>query len=221
MLKDLKCKITYPATPTVCPIAISGGNNGPNQHQILIEDCFIETSHQIEIFNIFGITSSTDSIIQFNGVNDFKNNKALILATGIVPTNIKFINSRAASIRHDFNVLSVNTNISIYNDLGNYYYTPNLLVINNNVSGTYNINWLNDTYHLTITAATSLIDINLPPVGITKTITLYISGDFPLSLPAGWSTFITGEYIGTASMNKIVAEFINTGIYNVSIYTPD
>ncbi len=141
MLKDLKCKITYPSTPSHTPIKITGVNSGSNQHQIIIEDCAIETSHDIEIFNIItGITLSTDSIIQFRGVNDFKNNKALILATSVVPTNAKFITSRNSSIRHDFNVLSVNTNIKIYDEtLTNFRYKTYFVnsVTGNNANGRY------------------------------------------------------------------------------------
>jgi hypothetical protein len=116
MLKDLRVKITYPSTPTWQPIRISGANSATEQKQIILEDCFIETSHAIEIFNIVtGVSTDTESIIQFRGVNDFKNDKELILST-VTPTVPNFITSRGANIRHNFNKISSNTNLQIYNE---------------------------------------------------------------------------------------------------------
>lgn len=118
LLKDLRVKLVYPSTPSWQPIRISGAGTSTEQKQIILEDCYFETSHAIEIFSIIsGVTATTESIIQFRGVNDFKNGKELILATSVTPTVSNFITSRGSNLRHDFGVVSANLNIQIFNEM--------------------------------------------------------------------------------------------------------
>lgn len=99
-------------------------------------------------------------------------------------------------------------------------YLPKYLV-NATVSGTYNIDWDYDTLRLTMTGATVFSDINLPTSGLnTKTLTIYMDGNFTPTWPAGWTTYVTGTYDGTV-LNQIVVEFISTGVYWVDIYRAD
>lgn len=93
------------------------------------------------------------------------------------------------------------------------------LITNATVSGTYNIDWTKDTWDLILTGNTVLTQSNLPSSG-TKVISIYVSGNFTLSYPTGWTNYITGSYSGTATMNKIVVEFISAGRYNVTISKP-
>lgn len=99
-------------------------------------------------------------------------------------------------------------------------YLPKYLV-NATVSGTYNIDWDYDTLRLTMTGATVFSDINLPTSGVnTKTLTIYMNGNFTPTWPAGWTTYVTGTYDGTV-LNQIVVEFISTGVYWVDINRAD
>jgi hypothetical protein len=59
------------------------------------------------------------------------------------------------------------------------------VITDTNVSGNYVIDWKNDTYNLTLTGATTFSYINLPAnVNASKrTITIWITGSYPLLLP--------------------------------------
>lgn len=79
------------------------------------------------------------------------------------------------------------------------------LVTNASVSGTYNLDFNKDTYELTLTGNTTLTVSNLPS-GKTKVISVYITGNFSLTYPAGFSSRIVGTYDGTKN-NLIVIEY--------------
>lgn len=95
------------------------------------------------------------------------------------------------------------------------------LVTNAMVTGSYNIDWNNDVWDLTLTGNTTLTESNLPASGKTKTITLNIVGNFTLSYPADWTDFITGAYDGVATLNTITIQYFGTGKYKVLIVQPD
>ena len=81
------------------------------------------------------------------------------------------------------------------------------IITNASVSGTYNIDYsTGDVWDLTLTGNTTLTESNAPASGKTKTITLEVSGNFPLTYPAGWTTGITGAYSGTATLNTITIQ---------------
>lgn len=93
--------------------------------------------------------------------------------------------------------------------------------VNASVTATQNIDWQKDTFRFTMTGNTTFSDINLPTDGVnTKRITIYIDGNFTPTWPAGWTTNVTGLYNG-AVLNKIVVEFISTGLYWVDIHQAD
>lgn len=96
-----------------------------------------------------------------------------------------------------------------------------VLVTNASVTGTYNIDWTNDVWDLTLTGNTTLTESNLPASGKTKTITLNISGNHTLTYPAGWTSKITGAYRGTATLNTITIQYYGSGKYKVLIVQPD
>lgn len=89
-----------------------------------------------------------------------------------------------------------------------------------NITTTYNIDWNIGTHYLTMTANTTLTESNLPSGATTKVISIYITGNFALTLPANWSTNIIGGYDGTV-LNQIVVEYISSGVYWVTITQPD
>jgi hypothetical protein len=95
-----------------------------------------------------------------------------------------------------------------------------ILVTNNTVTGSYNIDWANNVWALTLTGNTILTESNLPATGTTKTISLNITGNFTITYPSGWSTFITGAYSGTATLNTITIQYLGTGKYKVLISQP-
>lgn len=91
------------------------------------------------------------------------------------------------------------------------------LLENATVSGTYALDYSSyEIWNLTLTGTTTFSESNLEP----KTILIRCTGNFALTFPAGWSTGITGAYIGTVS-NTIVVQYFKTGIYKVSIIQPD
>lgn len=91
------------------------------------------------------------------------------------------------------------------------------LVKNTSVTGSYNLDWTNDTWRLTLTGNTTFTESNLPASNTTKTVTLHVNGNFSITYPTGWSTWITGTYSGTATINTIVVEYIESGVYKVQI----
>jgi len=96
-----------------------------------------------------------------------------------------------------------------------------ILITNASVTGSYNIDWKNDVWDLTLTGNTTLTESNLPAIGKTKTISLNVSGNFTLSYPSDWTDFISGVYDGVASLNTITIQYFGTGKYKVVIIQPD
>lgn len=88
------------------------------------------------------------------------------------------------------------------------------------ITTTYDIDWNIGTHYLTMTANTTLTESNLPSGATTKVISIYITGNFALTLPTNWSTNIIGGYDGTV-LNQIVVEYISSGVYWVTITQPD
>jgi len=92
-------------------------------------------------------------------------------------------------------------------------------ITNSSVTGTYNLDYLSDTWVLTLTGTTTFTESNLPASGKTKVISLYVTGNFALTYPSGWTTTIVGTYAG-ALKNQIVVEYLSTGNYWVTITQP-
>lgn len=101
--------------------------------------------------------------------------------------------------------------------LATYFKEIDKLVKNTSVTGSYDLDWSNDTWRLTLTGNTTFTESNLPATNKTKTITLHVNGNFSLTYPSGWSAWVTGAYSGTATMNTIVVEYIESGVYKVQI----
>ena len=86
-----------------------------------------------------------------------------------------------------------------------------------------NIDWTKETHVINITGATTLTESNLPTSTTnTKVITLYISdsGTNTLTLPANWTTNLTGTF-DSSVLNQFVVEFVSTGVYWVTINQAD
>jgi len=109
---------------------------------------------------------------------------------------------------------------NIVTSLSSVFQVIEKLVTNATVTGTYNVDWTNDVWDLTLTGNTTLSESNLPATGKTKTITLNISGNHTLTYPADWTDFITGAYSGTAALNTITIQYFGTGKYKVLIVQP-
>lgn len=90
-------------------------------------------------------------------------------------------------------------------------------VENTNVTGAYNIDWLKDTYLLTMTGNTTFTESNLPASGKnTQEIKIYLQGNFIPTFPANWLTNAVGTYKAT-DLNEITLKFIKTGVYFMKI----
>lgn len=88
------------------------------------------------------------------------------------------------------------------------------------VTGTYNIDWNNDTYELILTGNTILTESNLPATGTTKVISVYVSGAFALTLPTNWATNIVGTF-STTKLNQLVVEYRGVNKYWLTITQPN
>ena len=95
-----------------------------------------------------------------------------------------------------------------------------IYIENISVTGGYTVDFNVDTHRLTLTGNTTFSEINLPPVGFSKTITLHINGNFGVVFPASWTQYISGAYKGTAPLNTIVIETIGAE-RKVQISQPD
>lgn len=97
-----------------------------------------------------------------------------------------------------------------------------VLITNASVSGTYNIDWsAGDVWNLTLTGNTTLTESNLPASGLTKTINLQIVGNFTISYPTDWTDFISGSYVGAATLNTLTCQYFGATKYKVQIVQPD
>jgi hypothetical protein len=133
-------------------------------------------------------------------------------------------------VRYNSEILAPNTTIAIIDaeSTGKQLVTkewvngiiPDYLLEDAVVTGTFNIDWEYDTYYLTLTGNTTFSDINLPSTGYTKTITIYMTGNFVPTFPTNWENNITGTYDGTV-LNQIVIEYIKSGVYWMTINQAD
>lgn len=91
------------------------------------------------------------------------------------------------------------------------------IVIDEDVSGVYNIDWLNDTYDLTMTGDTVFTESNTPASGRrSKTLNITLTGAFKPTFPAGWEINRIGTYKGT-DLNEISSKYVKDGVYFVRI----
>lgn len=80
------------------------------------------------------------------------------------------------------------------------------------VTGTYDIDWDNDAYYLTLIGDTTLTESNLPASGQTKEMKLFITGEYALTLPANWDFDIQGEYVG-GYLNTYTVDYLKANEY--------
>lgn len=85
------------------------------------------------------------------------------------------------------------------------------------VTGSYVINWLRNTYYLTMTGNTTFTETNLPATGKnTDEIKIYLNGNFTPTFPAAWNVNRVGTW-KTNEMNQLTLKFIKTGVYFLKI----
>ena len=174
--------------------------------------------------NMFGIT--TGATIFKQGVNLSFSDRCIFQTNFNVPIGVVFMNFMPAvfldkealqindtvakidGIKNQTNALTLIPNIGANNpkslwgiNTGLPSTAQELIIINNAVTGTYVIDWLNDTYDLTLTGNTTFSEINLPASGRrTKTLNITIAGNFTPTFPTAWNlnkigTFKKGELI--------------------------
>ena len=102
-------------------------------------------------------------------------------------------------------------NIGLFNSADERY------VEDVSISGSYEINWLKDTYNLTMTGDTAFSESNLPASGKNSAeIKIYLTGNFVPTWPSGWEDNMVGTYKGS-DINEITVKFLKTGLYFVKI----
>jgi hypothetical protein len=86
------------------------------------------------------------------------------------------------------------------------------------INGTYNIDWNEySNWDLTLTGNTTLTQTNIPTTATEKTITIYVQGDYALTLPNEWIIANIENY-DTQDGSKIVVQSWNNGSFNANIY---
>ena len=75
------------------------------------------------------------------------------------------------------------------------------------VNGTYNIDWNEySNWDLTLTGNTTLTQTNTPTTATEKTITIYVKGDYALTLPTEWVVKNGGVYDGAVGSAGFLVE---------------
>lgn len=133
-----------------------------------------------------------------------------IETNGIIPTASSYISSDVD------NYLELGTDNKLFVPPSSEYGT---LVTNASVSGTYDLDFSKDTFELTLVGNTTLTVSNLPTAGNTKVISVYMTGNFALTYPTGFTTRIVGTYNGLKN-NLLAIEYRGaTNAYWVTIVT--
>ena len=84
------------------------------------------------------------------------------------------------------------------------------------INGTYNIDWNEySNWELTLTGNATLTQTNIPPTATEKTITIYVIGDFALTLPTEWVVKNGGVYDGVNGSQIVVQSWDNGNFYTV------
>ena len=90
-------------------------------------------------------------------------------------------------------------------------------VENTGVDGAFEVSWLVDTYYLELTGDTTFTEKDLPAnLKNTKSMRLYITGDFTPTFPANWLVSKRGTYRGL-ELNTITIDFIKQGVYSMRV----
>jgi len=88
--------------------------------------------------------------------------------------------------------------------------------ITESVSGAYNIDWNNySNWELTLTGNATITETNIPIANKEKTITIYVVGDFALTLPVNWVVKNGGVYDGVNGSQIVVQSWNNGQYYTV------
>ena len=89
--------------------------------------------------------------------------------------------------------------------------------IDETVTGFYNIDWsVASNWDLTLTGNTTLTQSNIPKIETEKTITIYVIGDFALTLPNEWLVTNINQYDGLSG-SQIVVQGWNNGSFNANV----
>ena len=84
------------------------------------------------------------------------------------------------------------------------------------INGTFNIDWNEySNWSFEITGNTTITQTNTPTTGKEKTITIYVVGDFALTLPTQWVVKNFGIYDGVNGSQIVVQSWNNGQYYTV------
>ena len=90
--------------------------------------------------------------------------------------------------------------------------TPDSPSVTTNIAATYDLDWSKGNSNLTMTANTVFSEINLPPSGVEKTITIYLYGVFSATLPVAWG--VIGDAYDGVNGSQIVVHWKGDGTYH-------
>jgi len=90
-------------------------------------------------------------------------------------------------------------------------------VEDNAVIGNFVVNWLYDTYILTMTGNTLFSETNLPASGKnTEELKIFLQGNFTPTFPASWNANKVGTF-KKGELNQITLKFLKSGLYFMKI----
>ena len=93
---------------------------------------------------------------------------------------------------------------------------PRRTLTNATVTGTQDLDYdLYESFIFTLTGNVTLTESNV----YDKIFTMSVTGDFAITYPSGWSTFVSGVYDGTVQ-NTFTVWRISAGVYKVQISQP-
>lgn len=149
---------------------------------------------QEDVFNAPELLQINSSIAKVNGEIKEENTTALI--PNVSANNIKALFS---------------ANIGLYNSATERY------VEDLEVSNTFNINWLKNTFYLNMIGNTTFTESDLPASGKnSEEIKIYLTGNFIPTFPAAWYTNLVGTYKGD-EINEITIKYVKSNVYFVNI----
>jgi hypothetical protein len=175
----------------------------------------VDTSFSNRLFINLNFDVPTGSKITDLGSDNFEQNELFQLNSCIAKVNGVISIDNAETLAPN---ITANDEKSLWiGNIGLPDTATEVLVDDNTVSGTFTIDWLKDTFNLTMVGDTVFTEKNLPASGKnTQEIKIYLTGDFIPTFPSNWIVNSVGSYKG-ADLNEIRVKYLKNGLYFLNI----